>query len=46
MTAKANKVTGRKATNDGWAKHLRPYSKRRANKAARRTAKLAPREGG
>jgi len=39
MTTRENKTTGRKATNDGWAKHLRPYSKRRANKAARKAGK-------
>lgn len=42
MNNRTNKITGRKALGgDGWRKHLRPYSKRRAHKAARRTAKLA-----
>ena len=36
---RTDKLTGRKATNATWAKHLRPYSKRRANKAARRAGK-------
>jgi len=39
MTTRENKTLGRNATNDGWAKHLRPYSKRRANKASRKAAR-------
>ena len=38
------KIAGRSATNDEWAKHLRPYSKRRANKATRKAAKKAARK--
>ena len=36
---KGNRITGRKATNSGRNKHLRPYSKRRANKASRKAGK-------
>ena len=36
---RTDKLEGRKATNSDWAKHLRPYSKRRANKANRAAAK-------
>jgi len=39
-----DKKVGRKAlAGDGWAKHLRPSGKRKANKAARKAAKEATR---
>jgi hypothetical protein len=35
----ANKKQGKSVTNASWNKHMRPFSKRAANKASRQFAK-------
>lgn len=42
MTTREYKLTGRRKSFNSWAKHLRPYAKRKAHKAARAAAKKIP----